>query len=231
MSGWDEAWLKGHQARMASSRTPPVRSTSGAGKSVLLSSEPLTTNALRVGDNQANPLSSAVSIPKPAGQVGSACEALSATDGVEAGSSPEMGTLAAEGREHVRGRAAVAFTLSRPTPLLNELLRMQRHWAIRRKHCWALSAEIAALLGVRLASPPIEHAIITVTRYSVGTPDADALTAKSLLDTLQPRSERHPYGLGVIAGDDPAHLTLHLSAALCHKRKEQRTEVQIVAIG
>lgn len=82
---------------------------SGPGKSVLLACDSAETpgsgiEPARTGDNQAGSQLSASFSSTPAGRVGSACEALSAKDGVEAGSSPALllGTSAVKGREHVR---------------------------------------------------------------------------------------------------------------------------------
>ena len=77
---------------------------------------------------------------------------------------------------------AISFTLPRPIPLLNELLRM--HWSKRRLYQRSLSAEIAALIPQALSRPPLQRATVTITRYSVGAPDQDGLTPKSLLDCL-----------------------------------------------
>lgn len=96
--------------------------------------------------------------------------------------------------------AAISFTLPRPIPLLNELLRM--HWSKRRKYQKALAAEVSALLPP-LNRPPLERATVTITRYSVGVPDPDAVTPKSLLDVLLVRSTTHPAGLGVLVDNSP----------------------------
>jgi hypothetical protein len=51
--------------------------------------------------------------------------------------------------------------------------------------------------------------------------------AKALLDVLQPPSKRHPYGLGVIAGDDPAHLTVEYRSVQASRRRDQKMVIEI----
>ena len=153
--GFDEAWLKAHEAKMAATKSAPA------------------------------------TLPAPA--------------------PPDDGII--------------TFTLPRAIPLLNELLRM--HWSMRRKYQQSLSAEIAQLISHALGRTPLERATVTITRYSVGTPDHDGCTPKSLLDCLLVRSATHPAGLGLLIDDSPAHLTLRVIPVVCATRKEQRTEVKI----
>lgn len=120
---------------------------------------------------------------------------------------------------------AIEFTLRRPLPLLNEMLRM--HWAARRLLRRELADEIALMVpGVR---EPFERAAVTVTRYGMRPVDPDNLCVKHLLDVLQPRSERHPNGLGLIRGDDPARLTLSVIGIVVPKA-DQRTTVRIARL-
>ena len=101
------------------------------------------------------------------------------------------------------------FTLPYALPSLNKLLRM--HWSERKKEAKRMSESVAAVTAhlPKGAKPP-EHARVTVVRYASRAMDEDNLygSVKHLLDVLQPKSERHPFGLGLIAGDDPAHLTV-----------------------
>lgn len=117
------------------------------------------------------------------------------------------------------GDGVIKFTLSKPTPRLNPYLRL--HWSKRKKLQLAIANEIAVLVPYAARRQPIEHAIVTITRYSVGEPDYDGLVGgmKPLIDCL--------HRLGIIVNDDPKHLTLKASSVRCATRKEQRTEVVI----
>ena len=117
-----------------------------------------------------------------------------------------------------------------PLPTLNVLMRM--HWAARRQFERKLGELVAAAtFDLPTGAPPYEKARIAVTRHAVRDVDPDGLPAicKLLLDVLQPRSERHPRGLGIIAGDDAAHLDLIVNQQRC-KRAEARTAVLIERI-
>jgi len=118
------------------------------------------------------------------------------------------------------------FRLNKPLMLPNR--KKGLHWAEQSKLIHALSQEVAQIIGPG-PTQPIQKAHITVWRYGIRECDADNLTAslKPLLDVLQPRSQRHPYGLGIIAGDDPAHLTHEIFHVQCKARAEQRTVVNI----
>lgn len=120
----------------------------------------------------------------------------------------------------------ISFTLPKPTPLLNKMLR--QHWASRRKAMETLAWEIRAAAGPSPVTP-FERAHVRVERRSLGTPDADGLAGgmKGLLDVLQPRSKRHPNGLGFIAGDDPERLVFEPVAVRVGLRAEQGTTVVI----
>ncbi|MBP8176828.1 MAG: hypothetical protein KAX77_03595 [Xanthomonadales bacterium] len=97
-----------------------------------------------------------------------------------------------------------------PTP--NDLLRMERrHWSVRRNFTMNLARMVWATLfnsphRAALQRDAIKRCRILIERHSAGRPDPDAIKgcAKPLLDVLQPRSKRHPYGLGVIADDSDA---------------------------
>ncbi len=100
------------------------------------------------------------------------------------------------------------FELGEPTPTLNTIRAMHFHAykAYRRALAW----QVRVAIGRRMPSRPFERAAITIERISLGTPDRDGFIGgcKPLLDVLQPVSKRHPTGLGIIANDDPAHLTV-----------------------
>lgn len=127
----------------------------------------------------------------------------------------------------VASKEAISFTLCRPTPLLNELIRM--HWRARMMLARSISAEIARLVQDVPSRQPFERAEVTIMRYSVGIPDQDGLIGgcKLHLDALLVRSERHPNGLGLIKDDDPSHLTLVVRSVRCATQKDQRTQVTI----
>jgi hypothetical protein len=89
---------------------------SGPGKGVLPSSDDCGTVPLRDGDNQAGSLNVPPSTT-PAGHVGAACEALSAKDGVEAGSSPgKPGNLGPSGPRACQFREAYGWNAARMRP-------------------------------------------------------------------------------------------------------------------
>ena len=118
----------------------------------------------------------------------------------------------------------IVIRLAAPLPLLNVWERM--HFTARSKFKTALAWEVLAEIG-RKPATPIEVADITVWRHSIRAPDGDNLIAKALLDVLQPASKRHPYGLGIIAGDDPAHLVLAVHHVQAATRTEQCTRIRI----
>lgn len=85
---------------------------------------------------------------------------------------------------------------------INELLRLS--WPARRRYirqvAWAVHL---ALPVTKRPAKPLERARIRVERHGAGMPDPESLssTIKPLLDVLQVRSRRHPYGLDVIVDD------------------------------
>lgn len=130
----------------------------------------------------------------------------------------------------MESRESIAFVLAKPLPLWNSILRTHRYGKSgRRKQQQQLSAEIARMLPTGHREP-FEFASITITRYSVGTPDPDGICVKMLLDCLVVRTEKNPDGLGLIRNDDQAHLSKPVvNAVRVSKRVEQRTEVRIDA--
>jgi hypothetical protein len=121
----------------------------------------------------------------------------------------------------------ITFTLSKPTLLLNQLVRM--HWTARGRYQRALAEEIASLVPHIPGRQPLQHAVVTVERRSVGIGDQDGVIGglKPMIDCLLVRSTRHPTGLGLILDDDPAHMTLIVRAIRVQKRAEQCTVVRI----
>lgn len=121
----------------------------------------------------------------------------------------------------------IEFTLCRPTPLLNELIRM--HWRARGVYQRSISSEIACLVPDVPGRAPFVRACVSVIRYSVQDPDIDGLIGglKLMIDTLLVRSDRHKDGLGFIVDDGPEHMTLDARPCRVSARKEQRTHVRI----
>jgi len=118
------------------------------------------------------------------------------------------------------------FFLKRPLMLPNR--KKTIHWGKQSQLIHALSQEVAQVIG-HGPPQPMPKAHVRVFRYGIQEPDHDNLTAslKWLLDVLQPRSNRHPYGLGIIAGDDPEHLTSEIHHIQVKARAEQKTAVMI----
>jgi len=107
------------------------------------------------------------------------------------------------------GPPAYAFELpGYVTPLLNETLRT--HFRKRRNQNKALAWMLRCAYPGPLPPIPLPRSVVQVVRRSIGSPDQDGLVGgfKSLLDCLQPVSARHPHGLGFIADDSQAALTL-----------------------
>lgn len=119
----------------------------------------------------------------------------------------------------------ICFRLIAPLPLLNVWERM--HWTMRKNFKRSLAAEIFAELGGQCFPVPMARAKVTIWRHSIRAPDADNLISKALLDVLQPISNRHPYGLGIIAGDDPDHLISTIAHVDTARRADQCTRVLI----
>lgn len=122
-----------------------------------------------------------------------------------------------------------SFTLKAPLLLPNR--KKNLHWSAQTQLIHALSQEVAQVIGPG-PSEPIAKAHIRVFRYGIQEPDHDNIigSLKGLLDVLQPRSHRHPYGLGIIAGDDPEHLTSEIHHIQVKARAEQRTSVKIMEV-
>ena len=124
----------------------------------------------------------------------------------------------------------LSFSIPITLPLYNVMLRM--HWARQR----ALQRQVIMLCRQALGPPPwprFDRCRVTITRYSMGTPDRDGLqgSAKFALDALcapgKPDKRgrvRHRGGLGVLVDDGPAHVVqLDVIAA----RGRHRTDVLI----
>jgi hypothetical protein len=119
----------------------------------------------------------------------------------------------------------ITFRLAAPLPTLNRWERM--HWRERHIFKRFLATEVMALTAGMRPAEPWQHVAVLVFRHSIGTPDGDNTIAKALLDVLQPPSKRHPYGLGIIAGDDPAHCRCSVKGIKVRFRPDQCTRVVI----
>jgi hypothetical protein len=126
----------------------------------------------------------------------------------------------------------IIFQLPFALPSLNTQLRT--HWAVRqREQAKMATSVIVAIGGPRYRpSEPLQRARVQVKRYSAGELDPDNLAAscKHLLDVLCRASTTHPYGLGFIEDDSPAHLELVVMQAKCSPRKGS-TIVSIAPMG
>jgi hypothetical protein len=124
----------------------------------------------------------------------------------------------------------IVFRLSKPLLLANRKKNM--HWAAKSDAIHKLANEAAQAI-TNPPPAPLSRAFVSILRYSVREPDWDNLQEcqKFLLDILQPRSKRHPYGLGIIAGDDPVHLKSEIQHVQVKSRAEQQTLVRIVDIS
>lgn len=118
----------------------------------------------------------------------------------------------------------LTFRLGRPLPLWNTVMRTNP-WT-RSKTVRTLAREVWGAIievrGQRIPVEPFAHATVHIIRRSTGDPDPDGLSAKYLLDVLQPPSSRHPYGIGVLAGD--TRDCLRGGAVIVHERVAKRTE-------
>ena len=123
------------------------------------------------------------------------------------------------------------FTLTAPTPSLNQTLRMHPQVKRRQRSNWAWEIT-GTMLGKRPAQP-LARARVTIWRHSVGTLDHDNAVggAKGLVDVLKPmHPTRNPCGLGIIADDSPAHLELVVHQVKETKRTGHRTVVRVEEI-
>lgn len=86
-------------------------------------------------------------------------------------------------------------------PLQNEWQRW--HWRQRSRYI----RDLAWLIRQNKRTwgePSLSRVVVRVLRRSMWrsiAPDRDAVVVKPLLDVMQPRSNRHPYGLGIILDD------------------------------
>ena len=124
----------------------------------------------------------------------------------------------------------ITITLSRPLLLPN--VKKNMHWSKKSAAIHELSDEVSRAI-TNAPKSPLAFASVSILRYSLKRPDDDNLqeSRKFLLDLLQPRSARHPYGLGIIAGDDPTHLQSNIQHVQAKNRAEQRTIVRIRDLG
>jgi hypothetical protein len=126
----------------------------------------------------------------------------------------------------------IEFTIPAALPSLN--VRDRMHWSVRQRQkrdlAWAVWAAVAQFPGV-VRDGPWDRTRVTITRCSAGELDPDnlAASAKPMLDVLCPVSKTHPYGLGLIVDDAPAHCELVVRQEKA-KRKNTRTVVRLERI-
>ena len=124
----------------------------------------------------------------------------------------------------------IRFTLSKPTPSLNRGSGASGNWrailGVKRKMQRAWAWDIWAQLPSPI--PYYAKAHVKITRCSAGTLDIDNLYGgvKGLIDVLKPPGKSNPFGLGLIAGDEPDKLTLVVEQVKV-KRAEARTVIEI----
>lgn len=133
----------------------------------------------------------------------------------------------------------IRFRLSAPTPSLNETLRW--HWAKKKKAqkamAWGIktqptSGSVTTWDATRRCTVedycPIPRARVRITRHGSRLLDEDNLIGgcKGLVDVLKPASKSNPYGLGIIAGDEPDKLALTVWQVKC-ARADACTWVEI----
>jgi hypothetical protein len=121
--------------------------------------------------------------------------------------------------------ALLEFRLAAPLPLQNRWERM--HWAERKTLKKLLAWEIRSLLAGQIPEKPINFVHVQVWRRSISEPDQDGLIVKALLDVLQPSSQRHPYGLGIIKDDKRSNCISSINHVQVKHRTEQCTRVVI----
>lgn len=126
--------------------------------------------------------------------------------------------------------APIVFTLPCLLPLPNRT--RGEHWTATRDRKPQLAREVWAALNGRRPAEPLARSRVTVWRHGIVEPDFDNLAAslKSLLDVLQPVTERRTYGLGLIADDAPSACDIRPRWIKAGRRVDQRTVVEVVAL-
>jgi hypothetical protein len=127
----------------------------------------------------------------------------------------------------------------RPAPLLIEFsiphaLKLPnqtngRFWPASHAYRKRLLPMVAEAVNPWAGHQPMERARLTFTRYSVGTPDPDAVHGciKPLLDLLLVQSKTHPSSFGLIRDDSPDLIEYMAVGIKVAHRAEQRTSVRI----
>lgn len=103
----------------------------------------------------------------------------------------------------------LAFTLPLTlAPSRNALDRM--HFRTKRRLLGEVANTYREQLQKQKFELPLGKVKIEVIRYSSTEPDPDGMMGfvKPLLDAMQVKSDRHPYGVGVIVNDDSSHVQL-----------------------
>lgn len=130
----------------------------------------------------------------------------------------------------------IRFSVPFATPLLNQ--QQGVHWSRLRNRRKAIAWQVKLAVLGQIPPQPFARARVTITRHSPGVPDTDNLWGgvKGLVDCLvapgspvvvkgKPRLP-HPFGLGLVADDNPARMELVVRAEKC-PRGQAKTEIVI----
>ena len=102
------------------------------------------------------------------------------------------------------------------------------HWTKKMRYRNELALLIAAKIPWKdRPKVPWAHWSILIERESTKEPDPIAILAgaKPILDILQPKSRRHPYGLGIVLNDDSDSLIGYAAKHINGSRKWTRITV------
>lgn len=142
-------------------------------------------------------------------------------------------------RQHETRMASLRGEPIKPPPLLVEfsiphMMRLPNrtngnHWSVSHAYRKKLAPLVAEAVKPWAGHLPMERARIMFSRYSVGTPDPDAVHAsvKPLLDLLLIKSDAHPHSFGLLTDDSPDLIEYMAVGIKVAHRNEQRTSVRI----
>jgi hypothetical protein len=144
--------------------------------------------------------------------------------------------------QHEAKMAGLSGVSLKPPPLLIQFeiphaMRLPnvsngKHWSAGVAYRKMLLGLVEPAVKAWAGHHPIERARVTITRYSVGTPDIDGAwgSVKPLVDLLLGKSKTHPHSLGVIRDDSQDHIALAVFVEKVAHRDQQKTSVRIEAI-
>jgi hypothetical protein len=110
--------------------------------------------------------------------------------------------------------------------LANEWQRM--HWTARRRYSQQVAALIMAAIPWKdRPKVPWKAWSILIERESTQRPDPSAIMsgAKPLIDALQPKSKRHPAGIGLVENDNADSLIAYHEKHIQGPRKWTRITI------